>query len=175
MQIETEKDLKSVGIIRQTDIHNYTNHHTHLSPLKNDGTLFVFNGWYLDSIYVNIQSNEGVVFRLIVHKEDKPLTDLHKVFNNMYNPKYYERYYFIQEEMYSQRLKDCINFLESLPKEISTEKESLLWSRLYSVVNKSKLIEYYEEYIENREYLTEMELKMLEKIFFMKLKLIIST
>lgn len=177
LQIKTVRDADIIGIIRQTDSEHFGNHHTSLFPKKLDGTLFEFNGWYLDEFYVNRQWYESYVLRLIVHKEGMPSMDLHETFrfkNNKQHHTYYNGKYSSTNEMYGYILRDCVEFLESLPKEIDTEKGAYLWNRLSSIASKVGLIDYYERYNKNRESLTEKELTILEKDFLLKLKLILN-
>ena len=119
LELQAEKPQELMAEVTVKGSEYFGNYHTSYFPLCKDGKELVFNGWSLNEFYINRQWSKSYLMKCIVSKKDMPYINLSELikkykYNVWYNNEYDEL------ELNSKILHFVIDFLDEIPKEIST-------------------------------------------------------
>lgn len=150
----------------------FGNYHTSYFPISGNGKELVFNGWNLKEFYINRQWQRSYLLKFIVSKINMPYIDLHDLIEKYKDTVWYNNGN-SELELNSKMLRYAIDFLESIPEEISTYVGVDIYFAFTKVSTNQNLYDFYIMLSDSYRKLTATEYLFLNKLFIQRWKAII--
>ena len=158
--------------VKYNGYENFGNYHTDYSPITENGKELIFNGWSLKKFNINRQWNKSYLMRLFVSRNNMPQIELRRLL-----VKYKDLTWFnkgnTELELNSRMFRYVVEFLESIPEEISTYIGVDIYLDFTKVSTNQDLYNFYIKLSDSFQMLTATEYMFLNKLFIQRWKAII--
>lgn len=172
LELLSEKPKNFMAEVTVKGSENFGNYHTSYFPIDRNGEELVFNGWHLKEFYINRQWNRSYLLRLIVSKKDMPYINLYDLIKKYKDTNWINNGK-SELELNSKMLRYAIDFLEEIPKEISTHIGVDIYLTYTKVFTNQDLYNFYTMLSDSFRNLTATEFNFLNKLFIQRWKAII--
>lgn len=172
LELLSEKPQNLMAEVTVKGSENFGNYHTSYFPINKNGEELIFNGWHLKEFYINRQWNRSYLLKFIVAKKDMPYIDLYNLIKKYKNTDWVNNGK-SELELNSKMLRYAIDFLEEIPKEISTHVGVDIYLTYTKVSTNQDLYNFYIMLSDSFRNLTATEFNFLNKLFIQRWKAII--
>lgn len=129
------------------------------------------NEWNLCSIKIIRNWNESHINKIMVHRNQLTLINLFesiKISHYIANDKWYNKGN-TELELNSRILRRVISFLETIPTQLKSKKGIELYFAGLNSINMKELSQFYKEFLNSRQMLSESDMRFLEDFFANKM------
>ncbi len=160
-----------LATVSEKGYEHFNNYHSSLFIRDNNNQDLRVGSWILKEININRQWNESHFIRIVISQEGLPSIDISDLVRKSDRSKGVK--WINSPICYEEMIKHAITFIQNLPDGYVTKSGLVLFSQISSCVEKSRLIDFYRNFINSKDRLLESEVNRLDELFLKRLELLL--